>query len=340
FSLYNWPPVAGKGVLEPLDAYVEEDNYDLDDFYPQIIKPYRYDGKRFGQGKLYGLPKEIAIRAFYYNVDMWREAGLREPDPSHPMSWEEYLAALKALTKRDGRRVTQYGLVSDDWWGIWAIWAWANGGEMVDDPWKPTKATLDDPKVIEGLEFFARLATEHGVLVPLAVAAEQGKSEMFASRRAACYYNGRWMVPLFRQSRGLNFEVMPTPSGKAGPAQLLTGSMFGVSATSKHKEAAWKLLSYVVGKQGQVEMTKLGLLLPSRRSVAESDLFLKSTPPHNNQVFINDLKYTRILPLHPKYMEMEKVVGDEFKLALVGEKSVADAMKSANEKVNQLLQSK
>lgn len=340
FSLYNWPPVAGKGILEPLDAYIEQDHYDVDDFYPYIVKPYRYDGHKFGEGKLYGLPKEIAIRTFYYNVDAWKEAGLTLPDLEKRLTWDEFLVALKALTKREGRRVTRYGLVSDDWWGIWAIWAWMNGGEMVDDPWNPTKATLDDPKVIEGLEFFASLTTKHGVLAPLAVAAEQGKANMFAGGRAAVYYSGRWQVPLFRQSGGLNFEVMPTPAGPAGPAQLLTGSMFGISAASKHKEAAWKLLSYIVGKEGQMEMTKLGLLLPSRKSVAESDIFLKSTPPYNNRVFLDDVKYGRILPLHPRYMEMEKAVGDEFKLALNGEKSVAEAMKAANEKVNQFLQGK
>ena len=32
-------------------------------------------------------------------------------------------------------------------------------------------------------------------------------------------------------------------------------------------DAAWKLLSYVVGEEGQTRMTETGLLLPSRKSV-------------------------------------------------------------------------
>lgn len=338
FTINNWAAMAGQGVLEPLDSYIERENYDIDDFYPQIIKPYLHDGNVFGQGRLYGLPKEIAVRAFYYNRPMWLEAGLGEPDPYNAMTWDEYLAALTKLVKKEGRRTTQYGLVSESWWGIWAIWGWANGGEMVDNPWNPTRGTMDDPKVIEGFSWFVDLAQKHGVMVPTEIADQQGKSEMFAGQRAASYFNGRWMVPLFRESSGLDFDVMPTPRGSAGPAQLLTGSMFGISATSKHKEAAWKLLSYVVGQEGQLEMTKLGMLLPSRRSIAESDEFLLATPPTNNHVFLSDLEHARILPMHKKYREMEKAVGDEMMLALNGDKAVEDALKAANAKVTTLLQ--
>ena len=52
-------------VWTPLDDLIKRDKFDLQDFFPQIIKPYRHDGKRFGEGKLYGLPKEIAIRSMF-----------------------------------------------------------------------------------------------------------------------------------------------------------------------------------------------------------------------------------------------------------------------------------
>ncbi|HEV2121967.1 MAG TPA: extracellular solute-binding protein, partial [Chloroflexota bacterium] len=68
-TINDWPMFAVQNIWMPLDDSIKRDKFDLQDFFPQIIKPYRYDGKRFGEGKLYGLPKEIAIRAMYYNVD-------------------------------------------------------------------------------------------------------------------------------------------------------------------------------------------------------------------------------------------------------------------------------
>src|ERR671936_312116 len=59
FSTINdFPATAVKNVWAPLDDYIKADSYDLQDFYDQILKPYRMEGKRFSDGKLYGLPKE------------------------------------------------------------------------------------------------------------------------------------------------------------------------------------------------------------------------------------------------------------------------------------------
>lgn len=35
-----FPPLAAKGLLEPLEKYVERDNYDLEDFYPEAIEAW------------------------------------------------------------------------------------------------------------------------------------------------------------------------------------------------------------------------------------------------------------------------------------------------------------
>jgi multiple sugar transport system substrate-binding protein len=93
----------------------------------------------------------------------------------------------------------------------------------------------------------------------------------------------------------------------------------------------------VNGKESQNLMTNLGLLFPSRKSVAESDVFLKSTPPTNNQVYLDDVQHARVLPMHPAYPEMEKAVNDEVALVFAGNKSAKDAAAAMDQKVNALL---
>lgn len=90
-TLYNWPSFAERGIFIPLDDFIEQDSYDIEDFYDEIIIPYRYNGETFGEGPLYGLPKEIAIRAMYYNKEIFEEAGIEPPPADDPWDWERFI---------------------------------------------------------------------------------------------------------------------------------------------------------------------------------------------------------------------------------------------------------
>lgn len=335
-TIDRWPAFAVKDAFLPLDDFIARDGYDLSDFYPQILKPYRYDGQRFGEGTLYGLPKEIAIRSMYYNQDIFREAGIEPPAADAPWSWERFVEVTQQTTKREGGRTTQYGYIQEMWIGPWMIWAWSAGGDAVDDAYNPTRSTLDDPRVLEGYQIYTDFVTKYKSAPTATVVEEQGRAELFAAGRGATYNNGRWMVPLFRDA-DFGWDVMPMPA-KTQRAQLLTGSIFAISTSSQNPEAAWKVLSYITGPEGQRQLTELGLLLPSRRSVAESDVFLANTPPQNNRIYLDELEFARVLPLHPEFPEMEQVIDDETDLVLLGDKSAADALAVMHERINAILQ--
>lgn len=336
-TINNWPAFAERDIFLALDDFIEQDSYDLDDFYEQIITPYRYNGESFGDGPLYGLPKEIAVRAMYYNKDMFEEAGVETPTADDPWTWDRFIEMSQATTKTEGGRTRQYGYILSAGWLYWQIWAWSAGGEPVDDLFNPTRSNLNDPAVLEGYQTFTDFVTELNTAPASSVTREQGTAEMFAAGLGATYNNGRWMVPLFRDS-DFAWDVMPHPY-KTERAQTLSGSIFAVSAATEHPEEAWKLLSYVVGQEGQTQMTELGLLLPSRKSVAESDVFLQSTPPESNQIFLDELEFAKPLPMTPKYPEIEKILNDNTDLVLNGEQSAADALAIMHEQVDALLQS-
>ena len=190
--------------------------------------------------------------------------------------------------------------------------------------------------MLEGYQVFTDFVTKLGTAPSAAVTADQGHAEMFAGGLAASYNNGRWMTPLFREA-DFRWDVMPMPM-KTDRAQAHSGSMFGICNGSEHPDEAWRFLSYVVGAEGQTRMTELGLLLPSRRSVAESDLFLTSAPPTNNRIFLDELEFAKPLPLTPMYPELEKVINDQTDLVLIGEKSAAEAVAEMHAQFNALLQ--
>ena len=321
-------------IWTPLDDLIKRDKFDLQDFFPQIVKPYRHDGKRFGEGKLYGLPKEIAIRSMFYNIDHFAEAGIKPPAKDQAWTWDEFRNAGRRLTKPDG---TRYAYSMETGWFYWAIFAWANGGEVVDDPWAPTKGTMDSAPVVEALQYWADFVAKERIAPPLAAYKQVSKSNHFAQGMASMYNNGRWNVPNFRRAQ-FNWDVMLMPKQKQR-AQFLSGSAFGVAKTSKYPNESWELLKFINGKEAQNTMTSLGLLFPSRMSIAKSDAFLKSTPPASNDVYLKDVEVARVLPMHPRYPEMEKEVNGLVEAVLNGEKAASQAGKEMTEKVNVLLKS-
>ena len=327
FSMVN-------NIWTPLDDLIKRDKFDLQDFFPQIIKPYRFDGKRYGDGKLYGLPKEIAVRSMFYNVDHFAEAGIKPPATDQAWTWDEFRNAGRRLTRPDGSR---FAYSMETGWFYWAIFAWANGGEVVDDPWAPTKGTMDTPAVIEAMQYWADFVGKERIAPPLSAYSEVSRPNQFAQGKASMYNNGRWNVPNFRRSQ-FKWDVMLMPKQKQR-AQFLSGSIFGVAKTTKHPNESWELLKFISGKDAQNTMTQLGLLFPSRMSIAKSDTFLKSTPPTSNDVYLKDVEVARILPMHPRYPDMEREVNGLVAGVINGEKTAAQVGKEMTEKVNVILKS-
>jgi hypothetical protein len=66
--------------------------------------------------------------------------------------------------------------------GPWAIWARANGGEVVDDPWSPSKATMDDPKVVAAATFWTDLVVKHKAAPWLTVMEQPGRAAVLRAR--------------------------------------------------------------------------------------------------------------------------------------------------------------
>ncbi|HAC2016095.1 TPA_asm: extracellular solute-binding protein, partial [Listeria monocytogenes] len=81
---YQTALYAPKGVLEPLDKLVKEDNLKMDDFYEESVKEMTYSDK------LYGLPLLNDNRILFYNKKLLQEAGVKPPT-----TWDELATAAQ-----------------------------------------------------------------------------------------------------------------------------------------------------------------------------------------------------------------------------------------------------
>jgi len=82
-------------IAVPMQDMIDKDpTFDMAAFMPQVLNYYVVDGK------LYSMPFNSSNAIMFYNKDMFEAAGL-DPDKP-PTTYEELLAAAKALTKKDG----------------------------------------------------------------------------------------------------------------------------------------------------------------------------------------------------------------------------------------------
>jgi len=333
-TIENFPSLHATGIVLNLQPYIDRDNFDWQDFFPEILNPYRFNGEGYGSGDIYGLPKETAVRALFFNVDAFAAAGLARPDElarRGEWTWETFLEAARRLTiDRNGDRIPEvYGFGEDTWFGRWMPWIWSAGGNVVDDPYRPTRSAMTDADTIAGMEFFASLQRDHGVF-------RRAGGGDFRSGAVAMFANGRWEVPGFREITDFTWEVTPRPTGPAGRAQLLTGSAFMISTQSQHPDEAWELLKYITSQRGQSLMTELGLLLPSRLSVARSD-FLASRPPENNDVFLDEIQYAKPGPMLPNWRFVQDSAGPILNGILAGNIPVTNGAIQLGELINRAI---
>ena len=124
----------------------------LNSFYPALM------ANSLIEGKTWGIPFQRSTIVAYYNKDMFREAGLDPESP--PATWDELISAGKALTK-DGT----YGLmIPSTGYPYWMFQALAiqNGKEVMSNDGLTTY--FDDEAVVDTLEFWKSLSTEHGIM--------------------------------------------------------------------------------------------------------------------------------------------------------------------------------
>ena len=119
------------------------------------------------------------------------------------------------------------------------------------------------------------------------------------------------------------------PIGPAGRATSVNSAGFVISKDSKNPDAAWEFVKYAFSDAGQTELAKIGLAIPVRKSVAESDAYLGQAVKIDHSVYVAALDYARMKPVFKGYEEWSGGVGDALHMIWTEEMSVADGLAEA-----------
>jgi multiple sugar transport system substrate-binding protein len=319
-----------RGALEELAPYVASDpTLRLDGFFEPPLEIFRWEGR------LYGIPRDFNVVALFYNRDHFDEAKLAYPDSS--WTWADLRRAAIALTRdTDGDGKTdRWGLqVSNDMEVCWGNYVFQNGGRILDE--ERARFAMTSAETIEALEFLRALIYEDHVS-PSPLDMESLSGTPFRNGRLSMITSGSWTLAALDAAPGFNYGVAPLPMGRRR-AVVANGVAHAIATSSPHKDAAWKLVSFLSGPEGQRLLARSGTSIPALRSVASSPNFLGAGKAGvDRAVFLTSMASAHTLPFTPGLARWGGAVLQALDRVWLGERSPEAAMKEIEGKVNAVL---
>jgi multiple sugar transport system substrate-binding protein len=259
----HFPTWAQKGYTLDLRPYV---NADLDKATIEDWDPAQYKAFFARNGIQYGLPKYHGALALYYNKDLFDQYHVDYPNAT--WNHDDYLQAMKLLTHdRNGDGETDlWGSMIDIAWDRIQIHVNGWGGHLVD-PADSTLSRLCEPEAMAALEWLRARMWDDRVMATLPAVQTPGTREALVAERIAMVEDGSWALKDILSSAKFRIGVAPLPAGPVRKVTLATTDGFGIYAGTKHPDAAWELLKFLISKEYGRAMARANFLQPARASL-------------------------------------------------------------------------
>ena len=284
----HFQALAKRKAIYPLNEFfAKTPGFDIGEFYKPIVEAHSLDGN------CYVLPRDIAPQGLvYYNKRLFKEKGIPYPDGSWTWDFQvrpelkekDFLWVMQQLTEKDSAgKVTRYGFTSG--WPAQAVdtFMYGYGLDPVDSYSHPTKLFYNLPDMIKIYDFYMDLTTKKKWMPSnqeVSSVLQSTTQQLFVMEKVAMFQNGIWEVPNMRKmlkpgTKGFfDWDIALYPAcardvtGKPRRAFPTGGSGYSIFTSTKHPDAAWKLVQFMAGAPGMTAMAKAGIAQPAIRRLA------------------------------------------------------------------------
>ncbi|MFD7690004.1 extracellular solute-binding protein [Streptomyces sp. NPDC059781] len=282
-------------------------------------------------GKVYGAPYFVGVRALYYRTDVFDELGL-----DVPKTQAELISTAKEIHTA---RPEMYGIAVGGAYTYGAMpFIWAHGGELATGKEGSYASAIDSAESREGIEAYTSLFGDDNC--PAAKCAGMGGNDTvtaFASGKAAMAIGGDFSHAAVEAGKAKGkYAVVPLPGVEAGsiaPA-FAGGNNLGVLKSTSHRTLAVDLMKRLASKEAQGALFEGMGFLPTfsdvREQVAAKEAFVKP--------FVETLgAETKFVPASPAWARIDSslVLPTMFQEVVSGKKSVGAASADAAKKMNE-----
>jgi multiple sugar transport system substrate-binding protein len=289
FHIQEVNPYYNKGMLTDITAELNKLKLDKADFYPNLLESGQVKG---GQ---YSVPIDVHPIAMYYNVDLFKAAGLNPDKP--PTSLQQTIDYAKKMTKAGG----YWGLGLEQkndiqFYGFMSFFDQFDG-KLVSDDYK--KALFDSPAAKSTLADLHDFVWKYKV-TPLGQEDARGD---FRKKVIGMIFSGPWDNAIeggFPSVEGLNYRTAPVPQFGPTPATWMSSHQLTVIKQRNKKlvEPSARFIKFfsdhddVWGQAGMIVV---------RKSLANSPLLAPIRD--KSKGFIDSLPKAKFMPLLPKGWE-------------------------------------
>ncbi|THE11848.1 sugar ABC transporter substrate-binding protein [Bacillus timonensis] len=290
---------AEKGFLEPLDDMLAEE--DIEDFIPSALETVQYNDK------IYALPYLVHTPVLYYRTDLFEEAGLSGV-PETLEEFREYAKELNDPTNEVFGTVVEGKQATEPTIHLMDYFLQFGGGLMEGD-----EVIIDSPENREALNYMLTLQHEDESSPKGAVSYDNADvHNLFLQGKVAMAINWPYMYSMANdpsQSKVAGkFEVAALPKGKKQASAALSWG-FGISSSSKNKEAAIEWLKWSTSKEIMVEFGKEFINPISRNSAIEElnrDESLEEEDRKAIETMSKAVEFGQNVTTHPKFPQIQQ----------------------------------
>jgi len=230
------------GILEPLNQYTDEWD-EWGNFTKEYVDMFTKDGK------VYGVPNQVAPMLFGYNKALFEEAGIKEP----PKTWDEAVEVAKKINDPDNQ-VAGYATLAAEWteW-FFQYYVWQAGGDLTKENEDGTaELTFTDPAVIKAAEYYQKLKSEGVLQSDLTLKFSDLVTNFGLGKIGMMPFAGDWVSEAI--TKGIapdDIGLCLPPAGPSGKQTTAIGGdcwVINAKADQAKKDAAWEYIKYYTGK--------------------------------------------------------------------------------------------
>ena len=290
-------------TIDPLEKYQSNTElampgFNWDDFSKPLV-----DGISMYDGKMVSIPFDIPIFILMYRKDLFDKYGVKAPG-----TWDELAAGLKKVL--DGEKnggmngVATTGAAIEGAVCTFLKPYWSQGKDFND---ANGRMTLDKAAASKGLSQWLAMVDQGVIKKNVAEVKTPDTVNEFEAGQVVFAINWGFAWDRFKDDKDSTVQgkvgVMPLPAMAGGKsATCIGGWQWAVSAFSKHKAEAAKLVKHMAGAEASRFLAAEGALLPTQADVYTDATVLKQVPWFKDAAAV--VSFGRSRPQSERYGEV------------------------------------
>lgn len=281
------PYLVARQVAENLDPYFAQSTLIKADDIDPVNDVWRYDGEKQGSGPRYGFAKDYSQDCtIWYNGGLYDAAKVARPSASTPLLLDELLEEGKSLTKRQGAKVSVYGL-NPNGLGLFTQLSWLTdlaGGKLSSDDL--ASVDFSSPEAQRALTWYLEYAKSGIGPTVLNPDPNGWDGPTFQAGRIATTLSGYWLGGLFagdpKSAKVAGFAPAPQfdTGRRVSPCFGATG--LWIPKASKNKDAAWQVMEWFLAGEPAKARAAGGWGIPPLKSLQK---LMPQKLPYQKQAF-------------------------------------------------------